>query len=70
MGDVYKRFPKGLNPESPSAQYLKYKQFYLGRAFTRKEVMAASFPSQIVKDLGISLEFFKWIRDQIGVYRK
>lgn len=69
-GDVYKRFPKGYNPESPSAKYLIHKQFYLGRNYSRKEVLDPKFATQLVKDLGVAMGFFEWVRSTVGVYRK
>lgn len=69
-GDTYKRFPKGFNPESESAKYLKHKQFYLGRSYSRKEVLNPKFGPQLVKDLGTAIEFFTWVRGAVGTYRK
>ncbi len=69
-GDTYKRFPKGFNPESESAKYLKHKQFYLGRSYSRKEVLNPKFGPQLVKDLGTAIEFFNWVRGAVGTYRK
>lgn len=70
QGDVYKRFPKGFSPDSPSAQYLIYKQFYFGQTFTRKEILDPKFSSKLLKDLGIAMEFLTWIRNVVGTYRK
>lgn len=69
-GDVYKRFPKGFDPNCEAAKYLKYKQFYLGRSYTRKEVTSSKFASQLIKDLGVAMDFFTWIRSAVGTYRK
>ena len=69
-GDVYKRFPKGFNPDSEAAKYLKYKQFYLGRNYTRAEVISPKFAKQLVRDLGVALEFFSWIRSTVGTYSR
>ena len=69
-GDIYKRFPKGYSPDSPSAKYLKHKQFYFGRSFTRSQVLGPKFSAQLVKDLGVALPFFSWIRSTVGTYKK
>lgn len=69
-GDTYKRFPKGFDPDSPPAKYLKYKQFYLGRSYSRKEILNPKFGAQLVKDLGVALDFFTWVRNAVGTYRK
>tara|TARA_B110001454_G_C12723232_1_gene436014 strand:- start:19694 stop:20377 length:684 start_codon:yes stop_codon:yes gene_type:complete len=69
-GDVYKRFPKGFNPDSEAAKYLKYKQFYLGKNYTRAEIISPKFASQLMKDLGVALDFFAWIRGTVGTYSR
>jgi len=69
-GDTYKRFPKGFDPNGEAAKYLKYKQFYLGRSYSRSEVLSSKFTANVIRDLGVAMEFFTWIRKAVGVYRK
>lgn len=69
-GDRYVRFPKGYSSEDPRTKYLWHKQFYLGKNFSRSEVMDKAFPKQVLQDLKIALPFFKWVRSAVGVYRK
>lgn len=42
-GDALKRVPAGFDPAHPFTEDLKRKDFYLGREFTDKEVLAADF---------------------------
>ncbi|MBL7545344.1 MAG: DUF2461 family protein [Bdellovibrionaceae bacterium] len=69
-GDVYKRFPKGYDPSSEPAKYLKYKQFYFSKQYTRKQLLDPRFTQHMVKDLGVIIEFFSWVRKTVGTYRK
>lgn len=69
-GDVYKRFPKGYDPESEAAKYLKYKQFYVSKNYTRAEVQSPKFIATVIKDLGETMEFFSWVRNTVGTYKR
>lgn len=69
-GETYKRFPKGYNPESQAAKYLQYKQFYLGKSYSKKDILDPKFGSKLVKDLGAAIDFFVWIRKTVGTYRR
>lgn len=69
-GEKYKRFPKGFNPEDERTKYLWHKQFYLGKEFSRKDVISEKFLSQAVKDLKLAMPFFSWVRQAVGTYSK
>lgn len=69
-GETYKRFPKGFNPESEPAKYLQYKQFYLGRAYSKKDILSPKFNTQVIKDLAAAMDFYAWVRAQVGTYRR
>lgn len=64
----YKRFPKDHSPDHPAAKYLVYKQFFLSRHFTRKEVCSKEFASEVLKSYEAALPFFAWIREAAGHY--
>lgn len=70
MGEKYKRFPKGFDPEDPSAKYLWHKQFYLGQNLTRKEVVDKSLAQKIVFDFKLAMPFFKWVRETVGTFSR
>jgi len=68
LGDTYKRFPKEYDETAPSAQYIKFKQFYVGHNYTRKEVVDKKFFSRVGDEIELTLPFFKWIRKSVGTY--
>jgi len=66
--EFYKRFPKDYAQDQPGAQYLWYKQFYLRRQFTRKEVVSRGFPDLVLKSFEAGIPLFSWIRNAVGIY--
>ncbi len=69
FGEKYKRFPKGYEQDHPAAKYLWYKQFYVGRNFTRKQVISPKFIPNTIEDLKLAMPFFHWIRKAVGTYQ-
>ena len=69
-GEVYKRFPRGYDEASEAAKYLRHKQFFLGQDLSPKQICQKNFFESVVKDIEVSLPFFCWVRDIVGVYRK
>jgi len=68
LGEKYVRFPKEYDENSPAAQYLWHKQFYLGNHYTRKEVTDKNFFNRVGEEVELTLPFFKWIRETVGTY--
>lgn len=66
--EKYVRFPKDYSPEQPGAEYIWYKQFYLRREFTRREVLATNFAETVLRSFEAGLPLFAWIRQAIGTY--
>ena len=66
--EKYVRFPKEYSPDEPAAKYLWYKQFYVTRRFTRKEVLDKGFPELVIRSFEAGIPFLQWIRNNIGVY--
>lgn len=66
----YKRFPKDYSVDDPAAKYIWYKQFFLRRQFTRKEVVSKDFPSTVLRAYEAGLPLFAWIREAVGIYNK
>lgn len=66
--EKYKRFPKDFSPDDPAAKYLWYKQFFLRRRFTRKEVTSKDFVNTVLHSFEAGLPLFAWIRDAVGTY--
>ncbi len=70
FGDTYKRFPKGYDIDHPSSKYIRYKQFYVQRVLTRKDVISPKFIDQAVEDFKVGLPFFSWVRQAVGTYQR
>lgn len=64
----YKRFPKDFSPDHPAAKYLWHKQLILLRHFTRREVVAKDFASEVLRSYEAALPFLAWVREAAGVY--
>ena len=69
-GDKYVRFPKEYDENDRSAEYIWFKQFYLDRPLSRKEVMDKNFFKRVGEELEVALPFFLWVRDTVGTYKK
>ena len=70
IGETYKRFPKGYDPEDKRNQYLWHKQFYVSKNLNRTQVKDKGLEKAIIKDLKTALPFFNWLRDAVGTYTK
>ncbi len=69
-GETYTRFPKEFDPSAPSAEYLWFKQFYLGRELSRKDVIHKDFFKHSIDDIELTIPFFSWIRNTVGTFKK
>jgi uncharacterized protein (TIGR02453 family) len=68
--EMYKRFPKDYTVVDPAAKYLWYKQFFMRRHFTRKEVVSKDFAEIVLDSYEAGLPLLAWIRENIGVYNR
>ncbi len=46
--DVLKKMPQGFSPDSPAAEYLKFKTFFVQHSFTDDEVCAPDFLERLL----------------------
>jgi hypothetical protein len=69
-GEEYQRFPKEYNETAASAKYLWHKQFYLGKNFTRKEVIDKKYFARVADELALTIPFFLWVQRTVGTYQK
>lgn len=67
-GERYVRFPQGFDPESPAADLLMQKEFYLSRNFTRAQIVRKDFIPTLVMDFVAAAPFLVWIRESVGIY--
>lgn len=68
--EKYKRFPKDYSVDEPAAKYLWYKQFFLRRQFTRREVQSKDFPELVIRAFEAGIPLFQWTREAIGIYNR
>ena len=69
-GEVYKRFPKGFDENSPPAKYLRHKQFFLGQDLSKTQICDKKFFDNVIRDLELALPFLRWVRSKVGVYKR
>jgi len=69
-GEVYKRFPKGYDENSPPAKYLRHKQFFLSQDVAPKEFCQKRFFDRVIQDVDQGLPFLQWVRKTVGVYQR
>lgn len=68
--EMYKRFPKGYDPDAPYAQYLWMKQFYFAKSPSRTQMIKKGFIEGMVDDFENALDVLNWIRNAVGTYQK
>lgn len=69
-GEKYKRFPRGLVPDSLGAEFLWNKQFYVNRSYTKREIVSPGFAERVSADLNAGAGFLSWAREAVGVYER
>lgn len=69
-GEKYKRFPKGFDENSPAAEYLMHRQFFLGQNLSRSLICSKKFESKICADIESALPALKWVRKTVGTYSR
>ena len=68
QGELYKRFPKAFDEAAPYAKYMKHKQFYLAKEYSRKDILRKDFIASVIQDIGTVIPFLTWIRKTVGTY--
>ena len=63
-GEKLKNVPRGFDPESPAAGFLKYKEFMLESAFSSSEAISASFGDEVIHRLKTAKKFNDFLRIQ------
>lgn len=66
--EKYVRLPKEFLLSDPAVKYLVYKQFYVRRQFTRKDVMSRGFPDLVIKHFEAGAPFLNWLRSAVGIF--
>lgn len=70
QGERYVRFPRDYSPEQPGAEYLWYKQFYLGKTGSPEELVGKTFVPSTLRALRAAAPFLSWVRETVGVYQR
>jgi uncharacterized protein (TIGR02453 family) len=63
--DTLKRVPPGFNKDSPAAEYLKLKNFYVFKEFSNEEVLKNDFLEKITSLYKDSYELKKWFVENV-----
>jgi uncharacterized protein (TIGR02453 family) len=58
--DSLKRVPRGFDKDSPAAEYLKLKNFYVFKSFSNEEVLESDFLNRITSLYKESYELKEW----------
>jgi uncharacterized protein (TIGR02453 family) len=63
--DSLKRVPQGFDKDSPAAEYLKLKNFYVFKEFSNEEVLKKDFLGKITSLYKNSYELKKWFVENV-----
>jgi uncharacterized protein (TIGR02453 family) len=69
-GERLSRVPKGFSPDHPAADYLKFKQFLVGRTLPATAATAPSFYRTVVETFRGMAPFIRFLNDPIVGARK
>ena len=64
---MLKRVPRGYASDHPAAQWLKYKSFTLGRAYTDAQAASPRLPALLESDFTLMLPLVRWINATLGL---
>jgi uncharacterized protein (TIGR02453 family) len=63
---MLKRVPRGVAPDHPAAEWLKYKSFTVGRVLTPDEVLSPALPKTLERDFQAMLPLVRWLNVACG----
>ena len=61
------RVPRGYAPDHPAAEWLRYKSFTLGRAYSDREAVSAKLPALLQEDFAAMLPLVRWLNAALGL---
>jgi len=64
---MLKRAPRGYAPDHPAAQWLKYRSFTLGRAYSDAEAVSTRLPALLENDFALMLPLVRWLNAALGL---
>ena len=68
QGEKLKKAPQGISPEHPLVEYLKLKQFFVGRSLSETESYKKDLPKKIARDIQELMPFIRWINKSQGLW--
>jgi uncharacterized protein (TIGR02453 family) len=64
---MLKKTPRGYAPDHPAAEWLRYKSFTLGRAYTDAQVVGPRLPQLLEDDFARMLPLVRWLNAALGL---
>jgi uncharacterized protein (TIGR02453 family) len=64
---MLKKTPRGYPPDHPAAEWLRYKSFTLGRAYTDARVVGPRLPQLLEDDFARMLPLVRWLNAALGL---
>lgn len=61
------RVPRGYRPDHPAADWLRYKSFTLGRAYTDRDAVSTRLPVLLAEDFAAMLPLVRWLNVALGL---
>jgi len=65
--DMLKRVPRGFDPESPAARWLKYQSFTVSRPLTDAQVTSGRLTTLIASDFALLTPLVRWLNGTLGL---
>ena len=60
------RVPRGIAPDHPAANWLRYKSFTVRRVLSSEEVFHPDLPRRLARDIEAMLPLVRWLNQAIG----
>jgi uncharacterized protein (TIGR02453 family) len=60
-GDKLQRTPFGYDPESPMAEWLRFKQFFVGKSFSVRICLSPGFVNEVARAFEIATPFVRFL---------
>jgi uncharacterized protein (TIGR02453 family) len=64
---MLKKTPRGYAPDHPAAEWLRYKSFTLGRAYSDAQATSARLPQLLEDDFVLMLPLVRWLNAALGL---
>jgi uncharacterized protein (TIGR02453 family) len=64
---MLKRVPRGHDPESPAAPWLRRQSFTVGRSLTDAEMLSPKLTATLEKDFAAMLPLVRWLNSALGL---